>query len=337
MTDSNTPASNTPLPKRRGLGRGLDALFDDTEVREVAPHPDAGARGQGAVHAAPPPMMAGGRVMMPIAQLEPGTYQPRHVFNDDTLHELAQSIAQHGIIQPLLVRPFKDKPGMYEIIAGERRWRAAQKAGLHDVPVVVNDGMTDREALQLGLIENLQREDLNGFDEAAGYQRLIEEFHFTPERLGEMIGKSRAHVANMLRLLQLTPEMREQILAHNVSMGHARALINAPLPMSFLMRTINEKLSVRQLEKLVEQAKRHLAANFGEDRPTRREDPGAKGKGTSDKEMHVAALETDLTQTLGLKVSLEMTPQNGAGAGTMRIDFRSLDQLDDVIRRIKRL
>ncbi len=333
MTDNNSI-----LPKRRGLGRGLDALFEDTEVRAGPPNADHPQR-QAAASAGAAPSTPTGRAMMPITQLVPGAYQPRHVFDDQTIHELAKSIAQHGIIQPLLVRPHPTELGQFEIIAGERRWRAAQKAGLHDVPVVVNGTMTDREALQLGLIENLQREDLNGFDEAAGYQRLIDEFHFTPERLGEMIGKSRAHVANTLRLLQLAPELRTQILAQHVSMGHARALIGVPTPDVFLKRVIDEKLSVRQLEKIVEGARREAAAT-GVARPVRtggRRKDGAQGSDAApEKDMHVLALEDDVTRALGLKVRLEMTPESGAGAGTMHIQFRSLDQLDDLLRRLKR-
>lgn len=315
MTDNNSV-----IPKRRGLGRGLDALFEDTEVRENAPNFDNPRSREG--HVNPPPMLNGGRIMMSIAHLQAGVYQPRHVFDDDTIHALAQSIAQHGIIQPLLVRPIKDKPGMYEIIAGERRWRAAQKAGLHDVPVVVNDAMSDREALQLGLIENLQREDLNPFDEAAGYQRLVDEFHFTPERLGEMIGKSRSHIANTLRLLQIPPEVRMVVIKGRLSAGHARALIGVPNAGALAEMAINKGLSVRQIEKMAEDERAAFAQS--KDRVRAKAGPRAKTP-PLEKDMHILALEKNLTDVLGLKTRVEMASNV---SGSIQIDFKTLAQLD---------
>lgn len=329
MTDNNSI-----LPKRRGLGRGLDALFEDTEVRAGAPNAD-NPRGQGPNSA--PPMMNGGRIMMPITALQPGQYQPRRAFHDETVHALAQSIAQHGIIQPLLVRPLKDTPGKYEIIAGERRWRAAQKAGLHDVPVVVNEAMTDREALQLGLIENLQREDLNPFDEAAGYQRLMDEFQFTPERLGEMIGKSRSHVANTLRLLQLSDEARGLVLKYNLSAGHARAVLGVPTGAAILELAIKKGLSVRQVEKLAEEERQLWAMSkegrrtAGDERILKRAQAKMK-RAAQEKDVHIVALEKQMTDALGLKVSVEM---EGDAAGYVHIDFKDLDQLDEVIKRVR--
>lgn len=351
MTDNNnTP--NTPqtiVTKKRGLGRGLDALFEDTELRVSAPNADAGRVNVSAVAAddglgegvsvplgnspaniSAPARGPVGRTTMNVASLVPGKFQPRHNFNDDTIHQLAQSIAQHGIIQPLLVRPLEGSPGKYEIIAGERRWRAAQKAQLHDVPVIINDVMTDREALQLGLIENLQREDLNAVDEALGYQRLMDDFHFTPERLGEMIGKSRSHIVNTTRLLQLPGDVRDLVVAGKLSAGHARTLIGLPTATAVAEYVIEKGLSVRATEKLV--ASEHAA--FGTDRKAGRggaAKKAAKAKAAPEKDMHLAAFEKDLTDALGLKATVEMT---SAVAGTLSIEFKDLDQLDGVVKRL---
>lgn len=340
MNDNTNNTSQTIVTKKRGLGRGLDALFEDTELRVAAPNAGASSfDAAGDISGVEPsnaaaPAVAGvvrgsGRTTMNIAQLVPGKYQPRHKFNDDTIHQLAQSIAQHGIIQPLLVRPLPDQPGKFEIIAGERRWRAAQKAQLHDVPVVINDVMSDRDALQLGLIENLQREDLNGVDEALGYQRLLEEFHFTPERLGEMIGKSRSHIVNTVRLLQLPEDVRELVVSGQLSPGHARALIGLPTASAVAQEVIEKGLSVRATEKLV--TAEHVA--FGTDRKAGRGGSVKKAgkKAEPEKDMHLLAFEKDLTDALGLKCTVDM---ESAAAGTLNIAFKNLDQLDAVVKRL---
>jgi ParB family chromosome partitioning protein len=312
-----------PLPnglaaaKRRGLGRGLDALFEDTELRVSAPNPDGPGPGSSSM----PPMLSGGRVMIPITHVYPGAFQPRRVFTDQAIHELAQSIAQHGIIQPLLVRPSRHEDGQYEIIAGERRWRAAMKAGVHEVPVVINTAMTDREALQLGLIENIQRQDLTAIEEAEGYQRLINEFDLSPERIGEMIGKSRSHVANTLRLMQLPQAVQKMVLNGALSAGHARALIGHPQAEALATQVIDKKLSVRQIEKLA----------------ARLDKPPAHGRGAGALPVAVdpnhAALERRLSDALGLRVEVVM--KNAGEGGTMKIDFTNLDQLDLVIKKLE--
>jgi ParB family chromosome partitioning protein len=333
MTDQNT--AQTPLPKRRGLGRGLDALFDDTELRVAAPNVDAASSnavalppGRGA-QTPTPPMLSGGRVMLPITLLQPGAYQPRRRFDEAALHELAQSIAQHGIIQPLLVRPFDDgnePKGRYEIIAGERRWRAAAMAGVHDVPVVVQP-MTDREALQLGLIENVQRQDLNAIEEAEGYQRLINEFSFSAEKLGEMIGKSRSHVANTLRLLQLPETVRTHVVAGRLTAGHARALIGCAAADALAQQAIDKKLSVRDVERLVRKA------SVQHDRIIQAGKDLARAIETG-MEPELRALEKRLTDAMGLKVAIKLNDPDGQTGGHVVIDFKNNDQLDLVIKRV---
>jgi ParB family transcriptional regulator, chromosome partitioning protein len=312
MSENTSPQP----PKRRGLGRGLDALFEDTELR-----PNTAAD----TTRAPVPQGIG-RVMMNITKLRPGKFQPRLHFNDDSIHALAQSIAQHGIIQPLLVRPIADEPGMFEIIAGERRWRAAQKVQLHDVPVVINEHLNDRDALQVALIENLQREDLNPFDEAAGYKRLMDEFHFTPDRLGEQIGKSRSHIVNMTRLLQLPDDIRAMVVKGDLSPGHARALIGHPRASELALQVVADGLSVRALEKLVSDHSAALGKKLKESpfKPT----PGAE----NDKDIHIMMLERELTDVTGFKVTIDM---KNTHKGAMIIEFKNLDQLDDIIARVK--
>lgn len=332
MTDQT---AQTLLPKRRGLGRGLDALFEDTELRVTTPNEDAMVSnaaalppGRGAVTATPP-MLSGGRVMMPITLLQPGLYQPRRRFDEAALHELAQSIAQHGIIQPLLVRPFDDgnePKGRYEIIAGERRWRAAAMAGVHDVPVVVQS-MTDREALQLGLIENVQRQDLNAIEEAEGYQRLIDEFGFGAEKLGEMIGKSRSHVANTLRLLQLPEPVRTHVVAGRLTAGHARALIGCPGADVLAQHAIDKKLSVREVERL---ARKAAVQN---DRVVLAGKDLARSIAAA-MEPELRALEKRLTDAMGLKVEVRLNDPDGQAGGQVVIDFKNNDQLDLVIKRV---
>lgn len=355
MTDNtnNNPQHNIPRgPLRRGLGRGLDALFEDSEKRasgqtapriavpvnaanaevapdeaprlvttaSVAPNMAMGAR-TSAVESPTP--KTSGRVRLPIGALEPGLYQPRRVFDDRALDELARSIAQHGILQPLLVRPLSGQTGRYEIIAGERRWRAAQRAQLHDVPVVIEDTITDRAALELGLIENLQREDLNAIDEAAGYQRLIDEFHFTVDKVAEMMGKSRPHVANMVRLLQLPPRVREMVSAGQLSAGHARTLIGAPEPTMLAQHIIDKGLSVRQAEKMIGALLR----------PKKKAAKGAPKIYTeSAHDANLRDLEQVLSLATGLHTKLVMT---GPLSGVVQIEFKDLDQLELIQKRLK--
>ncbi len=299
-----------PDTRKRGLGRGLDALFGDEEDRFSAIPAAKDASGSGIT-----------RKMAGIDQLEPGKFQPRQSIEAENLQELSNSIKIHGILQPILVRPIPGHPENYEIIAGERRWRAAQMARLHEVPVIVRE-LDDVQALEFGLIENLQRTDLNAIEEAAGYDRLIKEFGHSQEKLAEAMGKSRSHVANTLRLLALPPGVQLLVRQGRLSAGHARALITAKEPDELAKLVLSQNLSVRQTEKLVagEQGRKARSPKA----------PAAKDTDT-------LALEKEVSGRIGMKVAIDVTKGQGAdSAGTMKIEFRSLDQLDDLLRRLSR-
>ena len=282
--------------KRKGLGRGLSALLgDDSEdtarlERLRAPQ------------------------LVPIERLRPGRFQPRRHLREDELAELAQSIAEKGVLQPILVRRRADDAGAFEIIAGERRWRAAQMAQVHEVPVLVKD-LTDREALEIALIENVQRQDLSPLDEAEGYRRLVEEFGHTQEDLAKSIGKSRSHVANTLRLLSLPDTVKTMLDAGALTAGHARALLGAGDPEALARAVAKRGLNVRQTERLV--AGHRGAA------------PRAAA-GAESKDVDTAALERDLSALLGLPVGIRFQ----RGAGTVTLHYRTLDQLDEILQRL---
>jgi ParB family chromosome partitioning protein len=244
---------------------------------------------------------------LPITALEPGPFQPRGGMDQGALADLAASIREHGILQPILVRPKPGAKGVYQIICGERRWRAAQLVPLHEVPVLIRD-LDDRSALAAALVENLQREDLNPLEEAEGYQRLSREFGLTQEALGKAVGKSRSHIANTLRLLSLPPRIKELLGAGSLTAGHARALLTAPDPVKLAEHVVARGLNVRQTEALVAAADRP--------RPPRAQDPETR------------AVERDLTARLGLKVSI----RHGRRGGTLTIAYRDLDQLEGLIR-----
>jgi ParB family chromosome partitioning protein len=251
---------------------------------------------------------------LPIEMLEPGPFQPRGPMEQTPLQELADSIREHGVLQPILVRPKPGGDGRYEIIGGERRWRAAQLVPLHEVPVVVRD-FGDREAMAAALVENLQRQDLNALEEAEGYRRLIEEFDLTQDALGQAVGKSRSHVANTMRLLALPDRVRELLRDGALSAGHARALLASPSPEALAMQVVDRGLNVRQTEALAAAKPRDPAA----DRPAAHADP------------EITALERRLSGRLGLKIAIR---QAGRG-GQVTIQYRDLDQLDGVIRLLQ--
>jgi ParB family chromosome partitioning protein len=274
-----------PVPR---LGRGLSALIPDAPT---APEP-------GALRS------------VPVEALEPGPFQPRGGMDKTSIDELAASIREHGILQPILVREKPGTPGQYQIIGGERRWRAAQLAQLHEVPVVIRD-LGDREAMAAGLVENLQRADLNAMEEAEGYRRLLEEFGLTQENLGNAVGKSRSHVANTMRLLGLPSPVRDLVRNGILSAGHARALIGSPDPGRLAAMVVSRGLNVRQTEALA-------AAKARPDAPRQ---PAARDPET-------AALERDLSDRLGLKVSI----RHAGKGGEVTIRYADLDQLDGVIR-----
>ena len=281
--------------QNKRLGRGLVDLLDDAADIETA-------RG------------IEGYRMVPLAALKANPNNPRRQFAEDELAELAASIAEKGVVQPLVVRP--GEGGSFEIVAGERRWRAAQRAQLHQVPAVVRR-LSDQEALELAIIENVQRSDLNAIEEALGYQQLIEAFGHTQEELAQIIGKSRSHLANMLRLLKLPDGVQELIRNGGLSAGHARALIGRDDALKLAKQIIAKAMSVRAVEALVKKS--------GQAKSPRK---------AAVKDADTRAAEAELSDALGLGVSIQV----GRGeAGELRIAYRTLDQLNDVRRRLLRL
>jgi ParB family transcriptional regulator, chromosome partitioning protein len=287
--------------KPGGLGRGLSALLGEAPARSPDPAGDGGSTGSSVR-------------MLPVSSLAPHPGQPRRHFDEGALDELAQSIAQRGIIQPIVVRPHGRD---YQIVAGERRWRAAQRARLHEVPVIVRD-LTDAETLEIALVENIQRQDLNAIEEADTYSKLIEEFGHTQEALGKLVGKSRSHVANLLRLLDLPVGVQQQVIEGALSMGHARAIINAPDPEALADQVIAKGLSVRETEKLARGPQRQ-----------RGERSAAAGPAPT-QDADIAALERQLGDVLGLHVRIA----HGEKGGTLTLGYSTLDQLDMVCQRL---
>jgi ParB family transcriptional regulator, chromosome partitioning protein len=280
------------------LGRGLAALMGDAPatVEQSAP--------QGT-----------GVQAISIDALEPGPFQPRTSMAPGAMAELVESIKARGILQPLLARRHPKEPGRYQIIAGERRWRAAQSAGLHEVPALVRE-LSDQDAMAAALVENLQRQDLNPIEEAEGYKRLIEEFGLTQEQLGTAVGKSRSHIANCIRLLNLPAAVRTEVQAGTLSAGHARALLAHANPEEAARMVIAKGLNVRQTEALT----------------TNRTEPAAPSDKPAPRDPETEALERDLSERLGLKVQIAF---DGRG-GIVRVHYRSLDQLDSLIALLSR-
>ncbi|SFS04972.1 ParB/RepB/Spo0J family partition protein [Sphingomonas jatrophae] len=279
---------------RRGLGRGLSALLGEVEREQ----PVSGG--------------GSGTQTVPVSSIKPHPGQPRRHFDDAALDELAASIAARGLLQPIVVRP----AGIgYQIVAGERRWRAAQRAHLHEVPVIVRD-FDDATTLEVALLENIQREDLNAIEEAEGYRRLIDEYGHTQEVLGKLVHKSRSHVANLLRLLDLPADVRTMVADGTLTMGHARALVTTDNPAELAGEIVARGLSVRDAETLARGAK------------PKRERAATKPASTGDAD--TAALERQLGDLLGLKVSIAFGP-NG---GTVTLGYSSLDQLDMICQRL---
>jgi ParB family transcriptional regulator, chromosome partitioning protein len=293
---SETPAASAPRKPRPGLGRGLNSLLGDN-VRE---EPVDGS-----------PDTSPGIRMLPVSSLAPHPDQPRRYFDEDALEELAKSIKLRGMIQPIFVRPHGHS---YQIVAGERRWRAAQRARLHEVPVIVRE-LTDAETLEIALIENIQRQDLNSIEEAEGYARLIKEFGHTQEALSQIVHKSRSHVTNLLRLLDLPASVRQLVIVGALDMGHARALIGAPEADRLARIVVDKDLSVRDTEKLVRDAK--PAHN-------RRKTDGPG------RDADLEALERHLGDVLGLNVKIA----HGSKGGSLTLAYSTLDQLDMVCQRL---
>ncbi|GBQ60049.1 ParB/RepB/Spo0J family partition protein [Komagataeibacter swingsii] len=291
---------------RPRLGRGLAALLGE----QVNMLPAASA-----VEARKTPESISS---LPVDVMEPSPFQPRQQMEPGALDELASSIRVRGILQPILVRPHPGRKGVYQIIAGERRWRAAQIAGLHDVPVHIRP-LDDGDAMAAALVENLQRADLNAIEEAEGLQRLLDDYDLTQDELASAIGKSRPHVANMVRLLQLPPPVRDAVRNQSLSAGHARALLAHGDPVAALKVVLAQGLNVRQTEALARQQERKTAAAREKAEKTARNP-------------EIAALERDLATRLGLKVQIAF---DGKG-GSIRIDYRSLEQFDGLLRLLQR-
>lgn len=279
---------------RRALGRGLAALIGDVENEDEALDRVRSSR------------------RVPIEFLSPNPRNPRKAFDQSDLESLAGSIREKGIVQPILVRPIGD--GKYEIIAGERRWRAAQRAGLHDVPVLIHE-VSDKEALELAIVENVQRSDLNALEEAMGYQDLIDTFGYSQSEIAGVIGKSRPHIANTLRLLKLPDSVQVYIRDGRLSAGHARTLVGAEDPAGAAKRIVESGLTVRDAEQLKGPSARR------------------KASATSAKDADTIALEKALSDGTGLRVTIDHRP--ASGSGEIRIKYLDLDQLDDICRRLQ--
>ena len=289
---------------RRGLGRGLSALLGEVASEQpLAP-------------GAPRPA---GIQMLPVAAITPNPDQPRRHFDEEALADLANSLAERGLLQPIVVRPHPSSGG-YQIIAGERRWRAAQRARIHEVPAIVRE-LSDSETLEIAIVENVQRQDLNAIEEAEAYQRLVTDFGHTQEALGKLVGKSRSHVANLLRLLDLPQGVRSLLADGRLSMGHARALITSPDAEALAEQVVSQDLSVRDTEAL---AKRARPAGKGDGRPA--SVPAAPPVADAD----IQALERQIGDILGLKVQIEHTDKGGK----VSIGYSTLDQLDLVCQRL---
>lgn len=284
---------------KRNLGRGLSALLGEDETA------GASSAGKGAASRT-----------LRVDQLHPSRFQPRQNFPEDEMKALVESVVAQGILQPLLVRPHPEIAGAFEILAGERRWRAAQRARLHDVPVLVKE-IADREALEIALVENIQRQDLTPLEEALGYKRLIDEFGRSHEALAMALGKSRSHVANMLRLLTLPDEVKAMLADGRLTMGHARTLVGSADALERAREIVQGGLSVREAER---RAKRGGATAGKDASKAPRRSPD------------IVSLERELANLLGLKTALAYDGKSG----TLTIHYKSLDQLDDVLKKLRR-
>ncbi|PSC04788.1 chromosome partitioning protein ParB [Alsobacter soli] len=283
---------------RSRLGRGLAALIGDVgdEVAAVD--------------------RAKGQRRVPIEFLRPNPRNPRKTFEESDLEDLAASIREKGIIQPILVRTLPGMADVYEIIAGERRWRAAQRAGLHEAPIILIEA-TDREALELAIVENVQRADLNALEEALGYEQLATEFNYSQQDLAKIIGKSRSHVANTMRLLKLPEPVKAMVSEGQLTAGHARALLTMPDPEAAAKRIVEKGLNVRDVEKMSQEAQADAGAAPRRQRPEK--DPDTR------------ALEKALEDVLGMVVTI----QHGSRGGEVKIRYKTLDQLDTLCRRLR--
>jgi ParB family chromosome partitioning protein len=297
------PAAGKP----RGLGRGLSSLLGDAGV--AAGNAGGAASGTGAASA------LSGLTELPIEWINSGPWQPRRRFETDSLAELAESIRSKGLVQPVLVRPRAGTANRYELIAGERRWRAAQMAQLHNIPAIIRE-LGDEEAYELALIENIQRADLSAIEEAEGYRQLIDSFGYTQERLSEIIGKSRSHIANLMRLLGLPEEVRDMIVDGRLTMGQARPLVGQEECVALARQIADRGLSARQAESLVAKPRRSKAG--GSPKPAKSAD--------------LENVEAMLRGKLGLGLDIEWNEKSGTGKMTIR--FATLEQMDEVMAKL---
>jgi len=329
---SSAPA-HTEKP-RRGLGRGLDALFADSEhMGEVRQEKGESLAPETGNFAPPITSLSSGGAprTLPTSALIPAPYQPRRFFDMAEMRALLNSIKTHGVLQPLLVRASSEKPGKYEIIAGERRWRAAQLAQLHDVPVIVQN-LDNRGALEIALIENIQRADLTPIEEAEGYQRLMDEFGHTQDTLADVVGKSRSNMSNILRLLALPKDVREMVHGGEISAGHARQLIGIDHAEAVAKTIVRRKLSVRQTERLIARIKRAGGVVPARSGLNAKKILAEAAQTMVQKHADVVALEAEMSNLLGLRVEILY----GEGGGTAKIQFSNLDQLDDLLAKLSR-
>lgn len=279
---------------KKGLGRGLSSLMgEDTETDVVSKNNSSDTK-------------------IALSKLKPSSIQPRRLFDKNSINELAESIKSRGLVQPILVRPAKDNSDEFEIIAGERRWRAAQIAQLHELPAIVKN-LDDSEALEMAIIENVQRADLSPIEEATGYKKLMELYNHTQEALAPIVGKSRSHIANIIRLLHLPASIQDMITEGVISAGHARAIMNSAFPDQLAKKIIDENLSVRQAEKLAKSSKNKIQK--------------IKLKPTD-----TIDLEQKISEILGLDVIIS---DNGKRGGNIKIKYKTLDQLELVINKLK--
>jgi len=312
MTDDETMhETGKRAPKRAtGLGRGLNSLFGDIQREEPIPTGEARDDNRAAMAT-----VIDGLRSIAVSDIRPNPDQPRQHFDSDALDELADSMRQRGVIQPIVVRPHGKN---FQIVAGERRWRAAQRARLHQIPAVVRN-LSDEETLEIAIVENVQRKDLNVIEEAEAYARLSQDFGHSQSRLAEIVGKSRSHIANLMRLLELPDNVKALVMDEKLSMGHARALINAPNAEELAPQIAKQGLSVRDVERLVRKS-------LAKDKPSTAKKPGA----TSEADADIQALETHLGDLLGLKVKIQPDGQGGV----MAIEYANLDQLDLICQRL---
>lgn len=289
------------MVKARGLGKGLSALMGELTLEEEL-RPDQAVN------------------EVALDRIHPNPHQPRKHFSEDQLFELAASIQTSGILQPIVVRPLPEKEGEYQIIAGERRWRASQLAGMKTIPVIVRS-FSDKESLEVALIENIQRQDLNPVEEAESYHYLLKEFNYTHETLANVVGKSRTHITNLLRLLQLPDRVKELVSLGTLAMGHARALINSERAIELAEMIVEKGLSVRQAEQLVKEPQTQAGT------PSKSRAKVTVSKSTDE---DISALEETLANSLGMKVNIEDTQEGGK----MTIFFHNLEQLDMLLQRL---